>query len=95
MVRSGAHGMEVGDSRLPLICGKSARAKVMGIACFNVRTGDVEDAPALNALHTFKIYERDGGVYIQGEETALREGQRNPNVKCTVTAPEKVLVIGG
>jgi NADPH-dependent 2,4-dienoyl-CoA reductase/sulfur reductase-like enzyme/nitrite reductase/ring-hydroxylating ferredoxin subunit len=66
-------------------------------ACFNIRTGDVEDAPALNALHTFDVYEKDGGVYIQGEHDAIKAGQRNPNVACTSTviSPEKVVVIGG
>ncbi|KAL2010948.1 hypothetical protein VTN00DRAFT_3666 [Thermoascus crustaceus] len=64
-------------------------------ACFNIPTGDVEDAPAPNALNKFDVYERDGSVYIKGEESAIRFGQRDPVMKCNVSAPEKVVIVGG
>ncbi|KAJ5175556.1 Apoptosis-inducing factor 1 [Penicillium canariense] len=65
-------------------------------ACFKVRSGDVEDAPALNALNKFDILERDGGVYIRATESDIKAGQRNPVSKCTVSnAEEKVVVVGG
>lgn len=66
-----------------------------GLACFNIKTGDVEDAPAPNALNKFDVYERDGAVYIKGEEAAIRSGQRDPVMKCQVSSPEKVVVVGG
>ncbi|KAJ2986579.1 hypothetical protein NUW58_g4956 [Xylaria curta] len=51
-------------------------------ACFNAKTGDVEDAPALDALTAFKVVEKGGAVYVQvgggsgaiGAVEALREG---------------------
>ncbi|KAJ5951729.1 Pyridine nucleotide-disulfide oxidoreductase dimerization [Penicillium vulpinum] len=65
-------------------------------ACFNVTTGDVEDAPAPNALNKFEVFEREGGVYILAKEEDVKAGQRNPVVKCSVSQPkEKVVVIGG
>ncbi|KAL1990401.1 hypothetical protein VTN49DRAFT_6240 [Thermomyces lanuginosus] len=64
-------------------------------ACFNITTGEIEDAPAPNALHTFPVYEKDGAVYIKGEESAIKAGQRDPNISCSVTTPEKVVVVGG
>ena len=64
-------------------------------ACFNAGTGDVEDAPAPNALSTYEIFEKDGGVYIRGEEKAIKSGQRDPVVKCSVSDPAKVVVVGG
>ncbi|KAI2701474.1 uncharacterized protein N7518_000644 [Penicillium psychrosexuale] len=65
-------------------------------ACYNVATGDVEDAPAPNALNKFEVFERAGGVYILAKEEDVKAGQRNPVVKCTVSQPkEKVVVIGG
>ncbi|KAL2133659.1 hypothetical protein VTI74DRAFT_1937 [Chaetomium olivicolor] len=64
-------------------------------ACFNAKTGDVEDAPALNALPVFKATERDGAVYITGDAETIKQGNRKPNFKCSVTGGDKVLVVGG
>ncbi|KXG51874.1 Pyridine nucleotide-disulfide oxidoreductase, dimerization [Penicillium griseofulvum] len=65
-------------------------------ACFNVTTGDVEDAPAPNALNKFEVFEKEGGVYIIAKEEDVKAGQRNPVVKCSVSQPdEKLVVVGG
>ncbi|QKX55029.1 uncharacterized protein TRUGW13939_02120 [Talaromyces rugulosus] len=64
-------------------------------ACFSVSTGEIEDAPAPNHLNTFEVYEKDGAVYIKGEEGAIKAGQRDPNLKCTASTEEKIVVIGG
>lgn len=55
----------------------------------------MEDAPAPNALSTFDVVEKNGAVYIKGEESAIKSGQRDPAIKCSATSPEKVVVIGG
>lgn len=55
----------------------------------------MEDAPAPNALNTYEIIERDGAIYIRGEEAAIKSGQRSPNIRCSVAAPEKVVIVGG
>jgi len=68
------------------------------IACFNAKTGDVEDAPALDSLTAFKIVEKDGAVYVQGEEAAIKAGRRKPNIKCRVSSTseaDKVVIVGG
>ncbi|KAJ8103672.1 hypothetical protein POJ06DRAFT_298136 [Lipomyces tetrasporus] len=64
-------------------------------ACFNVSTGDVEDAPAPSPLNRFDVYEKDGAVYIRAEPAAIKVGHRDPDVKCAIAGPEKVVVIGG
>ncbi|KAI0007449.1 hypothetical protein F4779DRAFT_592095 [Xylariaceae sp. FL0662B] len=66
-------------------------------ACFNGKTGDVEDAPALDSLAVFKLVEKDGAVYIQGEEATIKAARRKPNFKCRAagTPTEKVIVVGG
>lgn len=64
-------------------------------ACFNVGTGDVEDAPALDPLAKFEVYEKDGAVYIKGEEATIKASRRKPDVQCKAQGPEKVVVIGG
>lgn len=70
---------------------------LISLACFNAKTGDVEDAPALDALPVFPLTERDGGFYITGEEAAIKGSRRKPNFKCSVSsdAQEKVVVVGG
>ena len=65
------------------------------LACFNVASGDVEDAPALDPLAKFDIVEKGGAVYIKGEESTIKASRRQPNVKCSVQGQEKVLIIGG
>ncbi|KAI5860794.1 hypothetical protein GGS23DRAFT_606578 [Durotheca rogersii] len=67
-------------------------------ACFNVQTGDVEDAPALDALQVFKVVEKDGSVYVEGEEGAIKSGRRKPNFKCSASSrplENRVVVVGG
>ncbi|KAL8727163.1 MAG: hypothetical protein Q9181_005805 [Wetmoreana brouardii] len=64
-------------------------------ACFNVDTGDVEDAPALDPLAKFEVYEKSGAVYIKGEEATIKASRRQPNVKCRAQGQEKVVVVGG
>ncbi|KAL1296607.1 hypothetical protein AAFC00_000099 [Neodothiora populina] len=64
-------------------------------ACFSVASGDVEDAPALDPLAKFKVYEKDGGVYIKGEEKVIKANRRKLNIKCaSVKAADKVVIIG-
>lgn len=64
-------------------------------ACFSVKTGDVEDAPAPNALNKFEVFQKDDGVYIKAEEEKIKSGKRLPVASCKVTGSEKVVVIGG
>jgi len=64
-------------------------------ACFNVGTGDVEDAPALDPLAKFEIMEKNGGVYIKGDESTIKASRRSPNTRCSVQGQEKVVIVGG
>ena len=64
-------------------------------ACFNVSTGDVEDAPAMDPLAKFEIIEKSGGVFIKGEEATIKASRRAANHKCSASGKEKVIVVGG
>ncbi|KAF2091194.1 hypothetical protein K490DRAFT_71422 [Saccharata proteae CBS 121410] len=64
-------------------------------ACFSVATGDVEDAPALDPIAKFEIIQKDGAVYIKGDEETIKASRRKLDFKCTASGSEKVLVIGG
>lgn len=64
-------------------------------ACFKISTGDVEDAPALDPLAKFKVVQKDGAVYISGEESALKAGRRKLNIKCSAKSQEHTVIVGG
>jgi NADPH-dependent 2,4-dienoyl-CoA reductase/sulfur reductase-like enzyme/nitrite reductase/ring-hydroxylating ferredoxin subunit len=64
-------------------------------ACFSVATGDVEDAPALDPIAKFQVVQKDGGVYIKGDEKALKSARRTLDIKCKAAkAQEKVVIVG-
>jgi NADPH-dependent 2,4-dienoyl-CoA reductase/sulfur reductase-like enzyme/nitrite reductase/ring-hydroxylating ferredoxin subunit len=70
-------------------------------ACFNVTTGDVEDAPALDPLAKFHVEERDGKVYIKGDPAVVKANFPNTlSLKCTAPAQQQqgedgIVVVGG
>ncbi|KAF1810610.1 hypothetical protein P152DRAFT_475441 [Eremomyces bilateralis CBS 781.70] len=64
-------------------------------ACFHVETGDIENAPALDPLAKYEVFEKDGGVYIRGEEEVIKASRGQLNIKCQAQGNEKVLVVGG
>lgn len=67
-------------------------------ACFNAKTGDVEDAPALDYLPTFKVVEKNGAVYVSGDKETIKSGRRKPNIKCASakqSPSDKVVIVGG
>lgn len=70
-------------------------ALILFLACFNVASGDVEDAPALDPLAKFDIVEKNGGVYIKGDESTIKASRRSANVKCSAQGKEKVVIVGG
>lgn len=64
-------------------------------ACFNVSTGDVEDAPALDPLAKFEVVERDGAVWVKGEEAVIKASRRSLEHKCRPEGKEGVVIVGG
>ncbi|OQV06088.1 Rieske [2Fe-2S] domain-containing protein [Cladophialophora immunda] len=64
-------------------------------ACFNARTGDVEDSPAPLSLNAFDVIEKDGGVYVKGKAADIKGGKRTVNIKTTPSSQEKVVIVGG
>ena len=63
-------------------------------ACFKVSTGDVEDAPALDPLAKFEVVQKDGGVYIKGEESTIKASRRVLSIKCQPKTQDRVVVVG-
>ena len=58
-------------------------------------SGDVEDAPALDPLAKFELTEKNGAVYIKGEESVIKASRRQANHKCSATGQDKLVVVGG
>jgi len=66
------------------------------------KDGDIEDAPGLNALQSFKVVIEDGGVFVEADPELVKATQfgRTP-AKCIKTSGQKandqpgVVVIGG
>lgn len=66
-------------------------------ACFDMHTGDIEDAPAIDAIFSFKTSVKDDKVYIDATEDALKAGRRPPSCAATKakSAEAGVVIIGG
>jgi hypothetical protein len=73
-----------------------AFSELTTVACFNVTTGDVEDAPALDALAKYDVVEKDGGVFVTADEAGLKSNFPSTlSLKCQAQGAEKIVVVGG
>lgn len=68
---------------------------LLRIACFNIKTGDIEDAPAPDALNKFDIYEKDSAVYVKSDVVTLKRYGRHPINQCNVVSDDRIVIIGG
>ncbi|KAG8756174.1 hypothetical protein FRC12_010665 [Ceratobasidium sp. 428] len=69
-------------------------------ACFNACTGDIEDAPAPDALHAFKAEIQDGKIVVTAdpEKTTKKNMSRDPKVVNQAVGSDSepgVVVVGG
>ncbi|XP_070826329.1 apoptosis-inducing factor 3-like isoform X2 [Chaetodon trifascialis] len=65
-------------------------------ACFNVRTGDIEEYPGLDSLPCYKVRVEDGKVYVTINKNSLKLTKRVKEM-CSVVPDVKhtILLIGG
>lgn len=72
------------------------KANVYPPACFKASNGDIENAPAIDALPSFELSEKNGSVYVTGEQDSIKSSRRKPNIKISKTSgAEKVVIVGG
>ncbi|KAG9234857.1 hypothetical protein BJ875DRAFT_375498 [Amylocarpus encephaloides] len=65
-------------------------------ACFKASNGDIENAPAIDALPAFELSEKSGGVYITGDESSIKGSRRKPKIRISgKVGAEKVVIVGG
>ncbi|KAJ6631031.1 flavoprotein [Mycena sp. CBHHK59/15] len=66
--------------------------------CFNVCTGDIEDAPAPDALHSFQVQISDGQIHVtaRSSDTEKANLARAPKLTtATETSGSGVVIVGG
>jgi NADPH-dependent 2,4-dienoyl-CoA reductase/sulfur reductase-like enzyme/nitrite reductase/ring-hydroxylating ferredoxin subunit len=69
-------------------------------ACFNVCTGDIEDAPATSAIHSFKAHVSGGKIYVTADPTRTVKDNMARAPKLSSTSERSggkggVVIVGG
>ncbi|XP_064585202.1 apoptosis-inducing factor 3-like [Zonotrichia leucophrys gambelii] len=66
-------------------------------ACFNIRTGDIEEYPALDCIPSFKVTVEDGKVFITAKRKDLESSQRvkDTSRRCLLNKNTMLLLGGG
>jgi putative NADH-flavin reductase len=64
-------------------------------ACFRVQTGDIEDAPSVDHLQSFKVVVRSGKVFLSVNEAQVKAGKRAPVCVKKVGKQEVTVIVGG
>ncbi|KAJ3250327.1 hypothetical protein HDU77_006756 [Chytriomyces hyalinus] len=66
-------------------------------ACFSATTGDIEESPSIDALHSFPVKEANGKVYVEVSNWEhVKQGRRIPKcVKRRGDAKATVVIVGG
>jgi len=65
-------------------------------ACFNTTTGDIEDSPGLDSIHTFKVRVEGENVVVTASTNDLKMWRRTPRVgSCSATGKLFVIIGGG
>ncbi|XP_068766028.1 apoptosis-inducing factor 3 isoform X2 [Struthio camelus] len=65
-------------------------------ACFDIKTGDIEEHPALDCLPRFKVTVEDGKVFVTAKKKDLESSLRvkETSKRCLLN-PDTVLLLGG
>ncbi|XP_055736894.1 apoptosis inducing factor mitochondria associated 4 isoform X1 [Salvelinus fontinalis] len=65
-------------------------------ACFNIKTGDIEEYPGLDCLPSYKVKVEDGKVYVSVNKKSLKLYKRVKDMSCRVSGVRHtILLIGG
>jgi apoptosis-inducing factor 3 len=64
-------------------------------ACFNACTGDIEDAPGLNNLSSFKVEEEGSALFITPPESEDVTASKEPPAFASSKSGKGVVIVGG
>jgi len=78
-----------------VLCNGKVRCPWHG-ACFNTSTGDIEDSPGLDSIHTFKVRVEGDNVIVAAPAGELKVWKRTPRVgSCVASSNRLFVIIGG
>ncbi|XP_069040490.1 apoptosis inducing factor mitochondria associated 4 isoform X2 [Lepisosteus oculatus] len=64
-------------------------------ACFNIKTGDLEEYPGLDSLPSFKVKIEDSKVYVSATKKALEMTKRVKKMGCRMPGESHIVVLIG
>ncbi|KAH6564162.1 hypothetical protein BASA50_006853 [Batrachochytrium salamandrivorans] len=64
-------------------------------ACFRVQTGDIEDAPSVDSLTSYKVVIRNNHVFIVTTQEEVKAGKRKAVVRHLRSSGKKAIIVGG
>lgn len=65
-------------------------------ACFNTKTGDIEDFPGLDSIPCYNVNVKDGKVWIRAKKSDLEKNVRIKSmVKCNPSNGKTFIIVGG
>ncbi|KAL0973147.1 hypothetical protein UPYG_G00199590 [Umbra pygmaea] len=65
-------------------------------ACYNVKTGDIEEYPGLDCLPSYKVKVEDGKVYVSVDKKSLKQYKRVKDMSCREPGVNHtIMLIGG
>ncbi|XP_015126200.1 apoptosis-inducing factor 3 isoform X2 [Diachasma alloeum] len=64
-------------------------------ACFNIKTGDIEDYPGLDSLPCYKVTVTNGDVKVQARRKDLDANRRIKEFTCKLDNQRTVVIVGG
>ncbi|KAL2913102.1 Apoptosis-inducing factor 1 [Polyrhizophydium stewartii] len=64
-------------------------------ACFRAQTGDIEDAPSVDGLASFKVTVRGDKVFIKANPDEIKAGRKVPIVRKFKCTPKRAVIVGG
>lgn len=78
-----------------VLSGDTVRCPIHG-ACFNVKTGDIEDYPGLDSLPCYKVTVKNGQVYVTVNKKTMMQTKRVKEM-CGLSTDAKhtIVLIGG
>ncbi|XP_053375535.1 apoptosis-inducing factor 3-like isoform X2 [Mercenaria mercenaria] len=102
LVREGADYFAIGPKcshyGAPLskgvLCNGKVRCPWHG-ACFNVKTGDIEDFPGLDSIPSYQVEVSDGKVRIRADKALLANTRRQRSMCKAAAGNKNVVIIGG
>ena len=67
------------------------------VACFNVCTGDIEDAPGLDSLWSFNATVKNGKIVVSANEKEVKSkvGRVAAKIASKPEGKETVVIVGG